>query len=229
MAANQIIIILWMILLISLFSCALFFLIEQRKAKTDKVRQKIMQLFFLLFLFFGISRSFHLITYILYGGTATPYELKVDIEFIFTISQIFIFSAIVIMILYFEKRIEKLSKHYFTILLIIATCIYFIFRHIYIFDSTNSLLILLDNTTSYIVNGIVGIFWLILSFMYLKMSFSTSGKVRRKSLFIFIGFMLLICSYGIFILDKFINPEINLFISMLLTYGAIPFIIFGYY
>ena len=229
MAANQVIVLLWIILLISLFSCAIFFLILQRRAKEDKIRQNIMRLFFLLFLFFGISRSFHLITYILYGGIPTPFELRVEYELIFTLSQIFIFSAIITMIVYFEKRIERLSKHYFTILLIISTIIYFIFRHIHIFDSTNNILFLLDNTTSYIVNGIIGIFWLILSFIYLKVSFSTAGKVRRKSLFVFIGFMLLICSYGIFILDKFINPEINLFISMLLTYGAIPFIIFGYY
>ena len=229
MATYQILIILWVFLLISLFFCAVFFFILQTRAKTDKIRQKIMRLFFLLFLFFGISRTFHLITYILYGGTSTPYEIKVEYELIFTLSQIFIFSAIIIMITYFEKRIERLSKHYFTILLIIATIVYFIFRHIHIFDSKNEFLILLDNTTSYIVNGIIGVFWIILSLMYLKVSFSTTGKVRRKSLFVFIGFMLLICSYGIFLLDIVINPEIDLFISMILTYGAIPFIIFGYY
>jgi hypothetical protein len=74
-----------------------------------------------------------------------------------------------------------------------------------------------------------GIFSLILSIMYLKISIKTSGSVMRKALFLFIGVILISGSYVVFILEEFgISKELIALISFSLSTVSIPFLILGY-
>ncbi len=221
----------WIAIIISLFLSSIYFLNLKRKTNEDIDRRRFMTLIFVMFLFLAISRLFHLISLLRHGSLegVGVVGFSIENELIFTMSQIFFYLALITLVASFEKRIKHSKNFYYTIILSGLVAIYFVFRHIYIFDKENETLYFIDLLTSYMLNICVGIFSLYLSLMYLKISFKVAGSIRRKAFSIFIGFILLAGSYTAFILEDFaINPEIIAIISSSLLISSIPFLIYGY-
>jgi len=227
-SVSDFIIIFWIISIVVYFISSLYFLIERQNSGEDDVRKRIMTLVFLIVFFIALSRLFHLIVIFRHGGYFMA-DLSLENEIIFTTSQIFLYIGVTTIIFSFERKLKKFEKCYFTILLLILAAIYFIFRHIYIFNKNNDTLIFLDFITGYVMNAGYGIFGLILAFMYLRISLKTSGDVKKKSLFVFLGFILILASYSIFFLEDFlVDPELIALISFSLGIIGIPFLILGY-
>ncbi len=221
------IVILWIILIIALLLSSVYFLIQHQKAKNDQARLRIMLLIFIMFLSIGLSRLFHLIAILNHGAFVGAFSL--ENEFIFTISQVFLVIGLIMIIYSFEKRIQQWKRNYYTILIIIITVIYFIFRHLSIFNKTDTTLSALSKITSYTGNIVLGLFGLYLSLMYLKISVKTAGSVKRKAFLAFTGFFLLLGSYTTFILeDLLVSKELTELISIMFVLFAIPFLIIGY-
>ena len=220
-------IILWIILTISLIISGCYFLILSQKAKDEPDRRRIMFLIFFMFIFMGLSRFFHLITILVNGSFYA--EFGPEAQLYFTISQICLYIGFITIINSFERKIKRWNKTYFTYILIIIAAVYFTFRHIAIFNKGNPDLANLDRISSYALNGALGLFGLYLSSIYLNISLKTSGIVKKKALLVFAGFLLLLASFVVFVLEDFlISKELVGLISFILLMISIPFLILGY-
>jgi hypothetical protein len=221
------IIILWICLIVALLLSSIYFLTLRQRAGYDLDRQRIMLISFIMFLSIGLSRFFHLIAILRQGSFEG--DLSLENEYIFTVSQVFLFIGMATIFFSFEKKIKRWERYYYTIIIIIVSVIYFTFRHLSLFNKTNNTLIILDKITSYTGNIILGLFGLYLSLMYLKISIKTSGSVKKKGIFLFLGFLLVLGSYVAFVLeDLLVIKELTELISLILVFSSIPLLIFGY-
>ena len=221
------VVILWIILIIALVLSSVYFLIQRLKAKDDPARKRIMLVIFIMFLSIGVSRLFHLIAILNHGSFEGDFSLENNL--IFTISQVFLIIGLIMIIFSFEKRIYQRKRNYYTILITIISVIYFVFRHLSMFNETDTTLSTLAKILSYTGNGILGLFGLYLALMYLKISIKTSGSVKRKAFLAFTGFFLLLGSYTTFILEELlVDTEITYLISIMFVLFSIPFLLFGY-
>ena len=217
MDSTDIIIAIWTLLIVLYFICAIYFFLLQKKAADEKDRRRVLLFAFILFLFMGLSRLFHIISYVNNDENITMY-----------LSQVFLYSTIITIIYSFEKRIIHSTHFFFTILMLIVSILYFIFKTLYLLNQADTILKSLDNTTSLILSLIMAVSVFLLSFMYLKITFQSSGIVRRKSLFVFLGIVLLVFSYGVYLLNKILDDFLVSIISFTLSIISIPFLILGY-
>ncbi|MHA1149493.1 MAG: hypothetical protein ACTSR8_14760 [Promethearchaeota archaeon] len=224
--------ILWIILIISFLISSLYYFILYNKVEDDLARKRITRLVAIFFLFLALSRLFHLLAYVRHGGfeNFNAGYLSLEVELLFTLSQIFIFMGMILIIFYFENQLKRDNLKVYTIFNTLICGIYFSIKYTYIFNVNNHALAILEFITSYILNFIIALFGLILSLMYLKISLKTSGVVMRKAFFIFLGFLLLLSSYALAIFEDFVVIDIELIyiLSFLIALISIPFLIFGY-
>ena len=226
-STENVIILYWYILIVSFILTALFFFIQKRKASEDIDRQRIMFIVMCIYLFMGISKLFHIIAIIRQGNFFEDFSLENDL--IFSISEIFFYLAIFTIIFAFERRIKHSEKNPYTIILLLISTPFFILRYIRSFDMSNTSLESITFIASMAMNILLLIFVLLLSFMYLRISLKTSGDVRKKALFVFIGFMFLIASSTITFFEEFgMGKDLIAVITSTCSILSIPFLILGY-
>ncbi|MHA1292370.1 MAG: hypothetical protein ACTSQJ_06845 [Promethearchaeota archaeon] len=225
---SSFIIIYWIILIVSYLMCSFYFFILRYKSGEDEIRSRITTIVCFIFLFIALSRLIHLLVIFRHGGFFHD-DLSVENELLFMVSQILFYSGVITIIFSFERSTKKFEKPYFTILNSIIASLYFIFHGLHILNKSNITLFLIENIISYLLNSIIGILGLVLALTYLRISIKTSGEVMKKAFLVFIGFILLIISYSVFIFEEFLISQ-NLIAIISFTVGlcGIPFLIFGY-
>jgi len=217
----------WIVLVISFFLCAGYFFYQKHKAAEDEDRQRIMMIVLFIYLFLGISRLIHLIANLRHGSFVGDYSLENDL--IFSFSEIFFYFAIFIIVFAFERRIKQSERKLYTIIIIVVTIPFLIMNYVAMFNMDNPVIVFITNTISVIMNIVLVAIVLILSFMYLKISFKTSGEVRRKALFIFLGYFILILGNIINVLEEFgLGKDTIAIIAFTFSLSSIPFLILGY-
>ena len=217
----------WGVLVIVFFISSIYFLIQKQKAGEDPDRKRIMNLVFIMFLFIGVSRLIHLIAVINHGAFIG--EFNFENELIFSFSELFLYAAIYTIILTFERRIKRTERPYYTITVIFTSIPYVVMRYILLFNQNDTTIDQITLVCSLTMNIVISLFVLALSFMYLKISFKTSGDVRKRSLFVFLGFILLFIGYGVNLLENFgMGRDILAIVSFFLSITSIPFLILGY-
>jgi len=210
MVDETILLTLWLALVIISYIVAVYFLILQQKEDTD-AKRRILFLVFCLFLFMGLSRMFHLLSYI---NNNEPT--------LFAINQLFIISGLIVIIFSFEKNIARGSKNILTIALVATEVFYFVFNVIIINIALISDISQLVLAFTMLVAGVS------ILLLYLKMYFQATGEMKKKSLLIIIGILFMILSYGVFILIGPIEESLISLISFICTMISIPFLLLGY-
>lgn len=221
----------WIVAISAFLMGSVYFFVLGYQAKAKKERRRIMSLISLMFMFLALSRMFHLIAIVNHGilENVGYGNLSLENELLFTISQIWFYASLIMIIASFERKLELTKHNFYTMLCLFITIYYFIVRYLYVFNKQDQLIHTIEIISSYIMNLIFGIFGVALSLMYLKITISASGDVKRKALMIFIGFVVLILSYVIFILEDFL-PDIEIVATASFTFCVIsvPFLIYGY-
>jgi hypothetical protein len=220
---------LMLILVVTYSICASYFFILRNKSGEEEIRKRIMTVVFVVFLSIALSKLIHIIIIFRHGSVYFAGLLSFENSVLFTFSQIALYIGIIAIIFSFERRMEKIKRPYGTIISTILAVIYFVFDYLSLFNMENTTLEMIGKMASYIFNGAVYLLAFILAFMYLKVSFKTTGIVKRRSLSVFFGYFLLLISYFVFVLeDLFVDPQ--LIAVMAFIFGMIPvvFMIYGY-
>jgi len=226
---TEIVSFLMLIQIIFYFLCSLYFLVLKHKAKEDSARKRIMTIIGFIFFFIALSKLIHLIVIFLHGSAYFKDILSFENSFLFKFSQISLYTGIIGITFAFERRLEKFERNYATIVSSISCIIYFFIEYLYLFNLTDQNLKNIAKIGSYLFNGIIYIVTFILAFMYLRIALKTSGDVKRRSLFVFIGYFLLLLSYFVLILEEqLVSLALIAFISFIFGILGAIFLIFGY-
>jgi len=211
--------ILWSILVCLYFMCALlFFLFRQKTEKEENQRRRMMFLVSFLFLFLGLSRLFDLLSYLNNMDTT-----------LWAINQLFLISALIVIIFSFEKRITSSSKYILTVALFATEVLYLVFRQLRLMNETDQALNTLSSTFQLILAITMVVAGLSILILYLKIFAQATGQIKTKSLFIIIGILFLILSFGIYLFESLgVNRDLVLLGSFGCSIISIPFLVLGY-